>query len=128
MHVFQLFARGVQATLVEPRPRVTLTARQKRRLRKMEAAEETQAQSQAQAQTRGTTSSPLGFTHVRALLDGEFAADEAGHAILSSCSALVGLHPDQATDGIVDAAVRFGKPFAVVPCCVFPSLFPQRRR
>jgi len=34
---------------------------------------------------------------------------------------------DQATDFIVDAARRYGKPFALVPCCVFPSEFPERR-
>ncbi len=33
----------------------------------------------------------------------------------------------QATDGIVEFAVRTGKPFAVVPCCVFPRLFGHRR-
>lgn len=27
---------------------------------------------------------------------------------------------------IVDAANAFGKDFAVVPCCVFPELFPHR--
>ena len=26
----------------------------------------------------------------------------------------------QATDSVADFAVRTGKPFAVVPCCVFP--------
>ena len=25
------------------------------------------------------------------------------------------------------AARRFGKPFAIVPCCVFPTEFPERR-
>ena len=29
---------------------------------------------------------------------------------------------------VVDAALALGKPFAVVPCCVFPELFPDRRR
>ena len=33
---------------------------------------------------------------------------------------------DEATEPIIDAALRFGRPFAVVPCCVFPRLFPQR--
>ena len=33
----------------------------------------------------------------------------------------------QATDAIVEFAVLHKKPFAVVPCCVFPRLFPQRR-
>ena len=31
------------------------------------------------------------------------------------------------TEPIVDVACRLGKPFAVVPCCVFPRLFPHRR-
>jgi len=43
------------------------------------------------------------------------------------CSIFVGMHPDQATEAIVDAAFRFKKPFAVIPCCVYPSLFPHRR-
>ena len=33
----------------------------------------------------------------------------------------------QATDAIVDNALQAGKPFAVVPCCVFPRLFSSRR-
>ena len=32
----------------------------------------------------------------------------------------------QATELIVDAALKYGRPFAVVPCCVFPRLFPHR--
>ena len=40
---------------------------------------------------------------------------------------IVGLHPDEATEAIVDAALRTGAAFAVVPCCVFPSLFAWRR-
>jgi hypothetical protein len=43
------------------------------------------------------------------------------------CSLVVGLHPDQATEPILDYAVQEGCPFAVVPCCVFPRLFPDRR-
>ncbi|RKP11836.1 hypothetical protein BJ684DRAFT_21590 [Piptocephalis cylindrospora] len=40
---------------------------------------------------------------------------------------LIGLHPDQATEAIVDIGLRLGMPWAIVPCCVFPSLFPERR-
>jgi hypothetical protein len=40
---------------------------------------------------------------------------------------VIGLHPDQVTDSIVEAALKYSKPFAVVPCCVFPYLFPHRR-
>ena len=32
----------------------------------------------------------------------------------------------QATEAIVDAGLKYGKPFAVVPCCVFADLFPAR--
>jgi hypothetical protein len=33
----------------------------------------------------------------------------------------------QATDSIVEFAVRLSKAFAVVPCCVFPRQFRHRR-
>jgi hypothetical protein len=46
--------------------------------------------------------------------------------LIASCAALVGLHPDEATEHIVDIALARGKPFAVVPCCVMPHLFPPR--
>jgi len=42
-------------------------------------------------------------------------------------SLIVGMHPDQATDGIVDCAVKLGLPFAIVPCCIFQSLFALQR-
>jgi len=42
-------------------------------------------------------------------------------------SLLTGLHADQPTEWLVDFALRHHKPFAVVPCCVFPEHFPQRR-
>ena len=44
----------------------------------------------------------------------------------ADCSVVLGMHPDEATESIVDFAKKFGKPFAVVPCCVFPALFPDR--
>ena len=50
------------------------------------------------------------------------------HELLLNCSVIVGMHPDQATEAIVDAALRADRPFAVVPCCVYPTLFPRRRR
>ena len=33
---------------------------------------------------------------------------------------VVGLHPDEATEHMVRAAINLGKDFAIVPCCVFP--------
>jgi len=43
----------------------------------------------------------------------------------SSC--LIGLHPDQCTEDILDAALKHEKSVAIVPCCVFPTFFPMRR-
>ncbi|MEQ7125165.1 hypothetical protein ABN034_11650 [Actinopolymorpha sp. B11F2] len=39
---------------------------------------------------------------------------------LRGFSLVVGLHPDQATEPAVRAAVAYDLDFAVVPCCVFP--------
>mmetsp|Transcript_15672 Transcript_15672/g.26123 ORF Transcript_15672/g.26123 Transcript_15672/m.26123 type:complete len:273 (-) Transcript_15672:53-871(-) len=47
--------------------------------------------------------------------------------LLSNASMFVGMHPDQATEHIIDTALALKKPFAVVPCCVFTKLFPHRR-
>ena len=40
-------------------------------------------------------------------------------AAARDCSVIVGMHPDQALDHVIDLALALGKPFAVVPCCVF---------
>lgn len=45
---------------------------------------------------------------------------------VKNASLLIGLHADGATEAIVDAAIAYKKPFVVVPCCVFPSLFRDR--
>eukprot|EP00798_Chlamydomonas_sp_ICE-L_P016064 gene16064-22202_t len=47
--------------------------------------------------------------------------------LLRSCSMVVGLHPDQATEPILKFALEFKKSFVIAPCCVFPRLFPHRR-
>ncbi|MFC1679271.1 hypothetical protein ACFL2T_03570 [Elusimicrobiota bacterium] len=39
---------------------------------------------------------------------------------LSRFDLIVGLHPDEATEHIVSAAIKHDKDFAIVPCCVFP--------
>ena len=48
-------------------------------------------------------------------------------ALFREASIVVGMHPDQATEPIVRAALRAGKPFAVVPCCVFKTHNTHRR-
>ena len=47
--------------------------------------------------------------------------------VVQNCSLIVGLHPDQATDAILRFALSTGKPFAIVPCCVYSKDFPHRR-
>jgi hypothetical protein len=59
---------------------------------------------------------------LRELLDAS-----GGEELVNNCAAIVGLHPDEATEDIVDAALARQIPFAVVPCCVMPQLFPWRR-
>lgn len=46
--------------------------------------------------------------------------------LIENCSIITGMHPDQATEAIVDMALRLGKAFAILPCCVMPKLFPNR--
>ena len=41
---------------------------------------------------------------------------------------ILGFHPDQATECCLDLAHLLQVPFCIVPCCVFPAEFPQRRR
>ena len=48
-------------------------------------------------------------------------------SLLDTASALIALHPDEATAEIVQAAVQRKLPFCIVPCCVFSRVFPDRR-
>ena len=48
--------------------------------------------------------------------------------LVKNASAIVALHPDEATGDAVAIATEKRIPFAVVPCCVFCRLFPQRRK
>ena len=66
------------------------------------------------------------FEKIEACFDEALLAGPHGDA-LRRCSLLIGMHPDQATEPIVDFALAHGKGFAVVPCCVFPKLFPTRQ-
>ena len=55
----------------------------------------------------------------------EFMDNQDTKGLVRECSLLVGLHPDEVTDWIVDTAIAESKNFCVVPCCVFPSLFKR---
>lgn len=50
------------------------------------------------------------------------------HISLLSTPLILGMHPDQATEHIIDVGLTLNTPAVVVPCCVFPSLFPRTVR
>ena len=60
--------------------------------------------------------------HIRSLFHADFfdGDDAARIELRDRVTVLVGLHPDEATEHIVDCALERRIPFAVVPCCVFP--------
>ena len=91
---------GARCTLVDPRPR-KLKKAQRRALAKA-----------------GLGAEVLGVQQ-RALFDDAWCVANA--TLLAEASVIVGMHSDEATEAIVATAVRHRKPFAVVPCCVFPS-------
>ncbi|KAG2217425.1 hypothetical protein INT45_013756 [Circinella minor] len=59
------------------------------------------------------------------LLDDAFV--EKYSDIVAKTGLLVGMHADQATEPIVDMALKLGKAFAVIPCCVFGHENRHRR-
>ncbi|KAF8948863.1 hypothetical protein BGZ47_002023 [Haplosporangium gracile] len=64
-------------------------------------------------------------SRIQAMLDDQFL--ETHKDLVSTASIMIGLHPDQATEPIVRAALKAGKPFAIIPCCVFGRDNPHRR-
>jgi len=47
--------------------------------------------------------------------------------LVETCSIIAGMHPDQATEAVVDTSLRLGKLFAILPCCVFRNLNFERQ-
>jgi len=46
--------------------------------------------------------------------------------LIQDATLVIGLHPDQCTEDILDVALALNKPVAIVPCCVYASFFPMR--
>ena len=66
------------------------------------------------------------FVHHETEFDEGFCRNYFTDDTNSNCL-VIGMHPDQATEAIVDLCLQFKKPFAIVPCCVFAYLAPERR-
>jgi len=128
---FELSAmRSIPCTVIDPRP-IKLNSRQKRTLRFR--------QERLCSLLPGSKISPLAFAMAKryqdwqpsqqqqCLFNHEFSQSEVGLKLLHDCTCIVGMHPDEATDAIMDLAIQYKKPFALVPCCVFPKLFSHRR-
>ena len=107
----------IPVTLIEPKP-MRLNKTSRKRCRKWFRTHNLEV--------------PDGITPVKQLCE-EFYGVHCDHIsddaldALKNCGLIVGMHPDQATGAIVEAAIELGKSFAVVPCCVFARLFPHRR-
>lgn len=115
--------RGIPSTIIDPRPR-RLNKLQRRWLKKSGfqwmSVEEINTLEMDSARRRKLDSLPaprMCNQHLE-LFGTDFEAEQAEY--ISRSSILIGMHPDQATEYIVDVAIRHQKPFAVVPCCVFP--------
>ena len=55
------------------------------------------------------------------------SAERELEAALRSASLVLAIHPDEATDWVLDYALEHDLPFAVVPCCVHWKAFPSRQ-
>jgi len=63
------------------------------------------------------------------LSSSSFFAPTFDHAstIVKNADLIVGMHPDQAVDAIIDSALYMNVSFFVVLCCVYSREFPNRR-
>ena len=135
---FQLTAKHrIKCTLVDPRQR-KLSKYQRRYIRKTKKDIKRKFQSDHLENSNGcvskkrrgeTTSNKSANTkfaddqlmddflgqHIQGTFDSSFRLPNDG-----SKPIIVGMHPDQATEHIVDVALTNNLSFAIVPCCVFP--------
>ena len=102
----ELAQLGVLCTVVDP------LIRSKRSLRKLEKSRKRLSQPQN--------------GNIPSFVAAYFEENQVMDDMVTRFDGLVGFHPDECTETIVDMALKHNKPFAVVPCCVFPSLFPMR--
>jgi hypothetical protein len=133
---------GVQSTIVDPRESVGKLPGRDRKIwnRAMHKRRMHSLQPNLELVDDGSTMycQPVQYSSYRAWFGKpvEFRHDEQAslpvcegdHYLLSNCTAIVALHPDKATDAIVDVAIQRQVPLVIVPCCVFFRLFPHRRR
>lgn len=106
---------NVPVTVVDPRPR-KLSRQQYKRLRADVGVDGEEARRWLDAKV----------VSYQTYFDESFLEDPERGQVAAEASVVVGLHPDEATGAICELALRLGRPFAVVPCCVFADDFPGR--
>ena len=104
---FELSAlRGILCTTVDPRGR-KLNKKQLKHVKKLKK--------------EGKEDPALQWgSHVSGLFGQKFFSESEGIPLRSRVRLIIGLHPDQATEHIVDVGLEEGMDFAILPCCVFP--------
>lgn len=107
--------RHITCTLIDPRPM------------KLDKSQHKFLRSLARGRANTDVADVPTPTQYQTLFDDVFTSAPEHVELLRGCGLVCGLHPDQATEPIVDQAIKLGKPFAVVPCCVFSKEFPERR-
>ena len=81
-----------------------------------------------QCYKRDGTLTNAGQSHLAVPFDDDFIANPEYAQLLQHASLFVGMHPDQATEQLVQYAVMHEIPFVVVPCCVFLRQLGGHRR
>ena len=74
----------------------------------------------------GDSSGGAKYVHIREAFDESFVRRHPD--LVHGASVIVGLHPDEATNAIVNVSLELRRPFAVVPCCVFARGYPRKLR
>lgn len=78
------------------------------------------------ATKKAESARPLGYLESEDGTSGRLSDSFSALRAILGIKLIVGFHPDQATEACIDLALVLRVPFAVVPCCVFPSEFKSR--
>jgi len=81
----------------------------------------------ARAAEKARESQTLGYPEGEEIVKGDVIDATTAIDLILSAKLVVGFHPDQATDYIIELAEVLVIPYCIVPCCVFPSEFPNRQ-
>ncbi len=138
-HVSLAFSlRGIQSTIVDPRPTIgKLPGRDRKVLKKSKSkvpfstyrawfGSKPKGVDTVYREGRNSSETFLPESE-RSEHNLPICSISSNDKLLPSCSAIVALHPDEATGVIVQTAVQNKIPFCVIPCCVFSRLFPERK-